>query len=188
MQCLINTRLAKTWTAVNRLSVIWKSDLTDEKHSFFQAAVVLILLYGCTTWTPTKRMEKKLDGNYTKMLWAILSNSWRQHRTKQQYGHLSPITKTIPVWRTRHTGHCWSSKDKIISDILLWTPLHMDEQRQDVQLEPKYNSSVPIHDVVWKTYRERRTIETGGRSVSGKSVLVDDDDDDDFYNLFFGIR
>ena len=31
------------------------------KRSFFQAAVVSILLYGCTTWTLTKRMEKKLD-------------------------------------------------------------------------------------------------------------------------------
>ena len=64
----INTRLAKTWRAIYRLSVIWKSDLTDEiKCSFFQAVVVLILLYGCTTWTLTKRMEKKLNGNYTRM-------------------------------------------------------------------------------------------------------------------------
>ena len=29
-----------------------------------KAAVVLILLYGCTTWTLTKQMEKRLDGNY----------------------------------------------------------------------------------------------------------------------------
>ena len=35
------------------------------KRSFFQAAVVSILLYGCTTWTLNKRLEKKLDGNYT---------------------------------------------------------------------------------------------------------------------------
>ena len=35
------------------------------QHSFFQAAVVSILLYGCTTWTLTKRLEKKLDGNYS---------------------------------------------------------------------------------------------------------------------------
>ena len=29
--------------------IIWKSDLTDKiKRSFFQAAVVSILLYGCT--------------------------------------------------------------------------------------------------------------------------------------------
>ncbi len=25
-----NTRLAKAWTAIDRLSVIWKSDLTDK--------------------------------------------------------------------------------------------------------------------------------------------------------------
>ena len=79
----INTRLAKAWTATVRLSVIWKSDLTDKiKCSFFQTAVVLILLYGCTTLTLTKRMEKRLDGNYTRMLHAILNKSWRQHPTK----------------------------------------------------------------------------------------------------------
>ena len=74
----IDTRLAKPWTAIDRLSVIWKSDLTEKiKRSFFQAAVVSILLYGCTTWTLTKWMEKKLDGHYTRMLRAILHKSWR---------------------------------------------------------------------------------------------------------------
>ena len=53
----------------DRLSVIWKSDLTDKiKRSFFQAVIASILLYGYTTWTLSKRMEKKLDGNYTRML------------------------------------------------------------------------------------------------------------------------
>ena len=47
----IDTRLTKTCTAIDKL---WKSDLTDKmKRSFFQAAVVSILLYGCTTWTLT---------------------------------------------------------------------------------------------------------------------------------------
>ena len=59
----------------------WKSDLTDKmKRSFFQAAVVSILLYGCTTWTLTKRLEKKLDDNYTRMLRVILNKSWRHDR------------------------------------------------------------------------------------------------------------
>ena len=72
-----------------------------------------ILLYGCTTWTLTKRLEKKLDGNYTRMLQAILNKSWRQHPTRHQlYGHLPPITKTIQARRTRHAGHCWRSKDE----------------------------------------------------------------------------
>ena len=80
----IYTRLAKALTANDKLSIIWKSDLTDKiKCSFFQAAVVSILLYGCTTWTLTKCMEKKLDGNYTRMLRTILNNSWRQHPTMQ---------------------------------------------------------------------------------------------------------
>ena len=95
------------------------------KCSFFQAAVTSILLYGCTTWTLTKRLEKKLDGNYTRMLRAILNKSWRQHPTRHQlYGHLPPITKTIQVRRTRHAGHCWRSRDELIRDVLLWTPTH----------------------------------------------------------------
>ena len=95
------------------------------KRSFFQAAVTSILLYGCTTWTLTKRLEKKLDGNYTRMLRAILNKSWRQHPTRHQlYGHLPPITKTIQVRRTRHAGHCWRSRDELIRDVLLWTPPH----------------------------------------------------------------
>ena len=120
----IDTGLTKAWTAINRLSIIWKSDLTDKmKRSFFQAAVTSILLYGCTTWTLTKRLEKKRDGNYTRMLRSILNKSWRQHPTRHQlYGHLPPITKTIQVRRTRHTGHCWRSRDGLIRDELLWTP------------------------------------------------------------------
>ena len=122
----IDTWLTKAWTAINRLSIIWKSDLTDKmKRSFFQAAVASILLYGCTTWTLTKRLEKKLDGNYTRMLRAILYISWRQHPTRHQlYGHLPPIMKTIQVRRTRHAGHCWRSRDELISDVLLWTPTY----------------------------------------------------------------
>ena len=70
-------------------------------------------------------MEKKLDGGYTRMLGAILNKSKRQHPTKQQlYGHLPPITKTIKIRRTRHTGHCWRSRDKLISDVLQWTPFY----------------------------------------------------------------
>ena len=84
-----------------------------------------ILLYGCTTWTLTKRLEKKLDGNYTRMLRAVRNKSWRQHPTRHQlYGHLPPITKTIQVRWTRHAGHCWRSKDELISDVLLWTSIY----------------------------------------------------------------
>ena len=106
------------------VSIIWRSDLSNKmKRSFFQAAVVS--LYGCTTWTLTKRLEKKLDSNYTRMLRAILNKSWRQHPTKHQlYGHQPPITKTIQVRRTRHAGHCWRSRNVLISNVLLKTPIY----------------------------------------------------------------
>ena len=122
----IDTRLTKAWTDIDKLSIIWKSDLTDKmKLSFFLAAVVSILLYGCTAWTLTKRLEKKPDSNYTRMLGAILNKSWRQHPTRHQlYDHQPPIIKTIKVRRTRHAGDCWRSTDELISDILLWTPTY----------------------------------------------------------------
>ena len=122
----INTRLAKAWTAIDGLSIIWKSDLTDKiKCSFFQAAVESIRLYGCTTWTLTKCMQKKLDGIYRRMLRAILNKSWSQHPTKQLlYGYLPPIMKTIQVRRTRHAGYYWRNRDELISDVPQWTPSH----------------------------------------------------------------
>ena len=97
-------------------------------------------IYGCTTWTLTKRLEKKLDGNYTRMLRAILDKSWRQHPTRHQlYGHLPPITKTIQVRRTRHTGHTWPCKSRTTSTnirsatiwgyrMLSWRPAWGDER------------------------------------------------------------
>ena len=84
---------------------------------------VSILLYGCTTWTLTKCMKKRLDGNYTRILLSIMNKSWWQHST-MQYGHLPPITKTIQVRRTIHAGHCWRSRDELISDVLQWTSSH----------------------------------------------------------------
>ena len=122
----INMRLARPWTAINRLLVICKSNLSDKiKHSFFQAVNMLILLYGCTTWMLTKHMERKHDSNCTRMLWAVLNKFWRQHPIKQQmYGHQPLISKTIQIRRARYAGHCQRSKSKLISDVVLWTPSH----------------------------------------------------------------
>ena len=102
---------------------LWKSDLSDKiKRNFFQAAVVSLLLYGCTTWTLTRRRAKKLDGNYTRILRAILNKSWKQHSTKKKlHSHLPPISKTIQIRLTRHVEHCWRRKDELISDVHLWT-------------------------------------------------------------------
>ena len=116
----------KAWTAINRLFIIWRSDLFYKiKLDFFQAVAVSVLLYLCTTWMLTKLIVKKLNGNYIRMLHAILNKSWKQHLTKQYlYVHLPPISKSIQVRWTWLARHCWRNKDESIGDILRWIPTH----------------------------------------------------------------
>ena len=125
----IDTRLTKAWTAIDRLLIKWKSDLTDKmKRSFFQAAVVSILLYGCTTWMLTKWLEKKLDGNYTRMLRAILNKSWWQHPTRHQlYENYPKLSKPDTQDTTGEAG---------TSSLVMYSygPSHMARQKQDDQL------------------------------------------------------
>ena len=95
----INILLRKVRTAIDRLWIIWKSDLIDKiKWYLFQSVLMSVLLYVCTTWTVTKCMERKLDRNYTRMLCAVLNKSWKQYPTKQQlFSNLHPISQTIQV-------------------------------------------------------------------------------------------
>ena len=123
--------------------------------------ILSILLCGCTNWTLTKRLEKNLDGNYTRMLRAISNKSLRQHHTRHQlYGHLPPITKTIQVRRTRHAGHCWRSKDELISDVLLWTPAY--GRAKAGRPARTYSSYARIRDIALKTCQRRWTIGRSG--------------------------
>ena len=122
----INTWLAKTWTAIDCLMVIWKSDLTDKiKRSFFQAVVVSILLYRCTTRTLTKEFGEKpwrqLQKNTASNIEQVLE------ATPHKAAAIRPLTshhENCQVRRTRHARHCRRSRDELISDILLWTPSH----------------------------------------------------------------
>ena len=148
----------------------------------FQAAVVSILLYGCTTWTLTKRLEEKLDGNYTGMLRAILNRSWQQHHPRRQlYGHLPPITKTIRARRTRHAGHCWRSKEEIVSDVLLWPPAYGQSKagrpaRTFIQQLCDDTGCNP--EDLPKAMNDRKTWKRGS-GISLHTARHDDDDDDD---------
>ena len=122
------------------------------KEQFFQSAVVSVLQYGCTTGTLAKHIERKLDGNYIRMLRAVLNKSWRQNPTKQQlYGHLPSISKTFQIRRVRHAEHCWGCKGKLISDVIMW-PALSNEQGLGDQPELIYNNSILIQGVAWKTY------------------------------------
>ena len=78
--------------------------------------------YGCTTWMLTKCIEKKLDGNCVRMIKDTIKQVLEA--TTHKTAAVPPISKTIQIWQTRHAGHCWRSKNELISDILLWTPSH----------------------------------------------------------------
>ena len=141
-----------------------------------------IQLYGCTTWSLTKRLEKKLDGIYTRMLRAILNKSRHQHPTKHQlYGQLPSITKTIQARRTRHAGHCWRSKDEVISDVFLWTPTY-GRAKAGRPARTYIQQFVRVRDLALKTCQRWWTIGRSGERGSGISVLaVRHEDDDDGY-------
>ena len=106
--------------------MIWKSSLpANLKRKYFQATVESVLVYGATSWTLTKSLEKSLDGAYTRMLRAVLDLSWKQHPTlKELYDNIPPISSTIRDRRLRFAGHCFRSKEKIASDLILWQPSH----------------------------------------------------------------
>ena len=78
---------------------------------------VLILPYECTNWTLTKRVEKKLEENYTRVLRAILNEPWKEHPIKQQlYDHYLLFQKLSKVNKT-----C-AARAEFIDNFLLWIP------------------------------------------------------------------
>ena len=64
----VSIRIEKAWTVIDRLSIMWTSDFSDKiKRKLFIAVAVPVLLYGYTTWTLNKRLEKKLYMIYTRI-------------------------------------------------------------------------------------------------------------------------
>ena len=183
-QCLINwkdidTQLMKAWTAIDKLSVIWKSDPTDKmKRRFLPISSrvnTAVWMHHLDANKTAQKAKRQLHKDVVSNIKQVLATTPHKAPTIQPP---APITKIIQVRRTRHAGHCWRSRDKVISDVLYGPPL-MAEQKQDDQLEPTYNSYVKIQDVVQKTCRRRWTIEKSGERGSGISVQVARHDNDE---------
>ena len=127
----INVRIAKAWTAMQKLDTIWKSGLKRSiKIDFFRATVETVLLYGSNSWTLTKAKNKKLDGTYTRMLRTAQNINWKQHITnKVLYGTIPSLSTTITERRIRFSGHCWRSTEEVIHKLFLWEPSRGKRQR-----------------------------------------------------------
>ena len=86
-----------------------------------------------------------------------------------------------PLWQTRHAGHCWRSRDELVSDVLLWTP-SQGRAMAGRLARHTYSSSVPKLDIARKICQKQWTIGRGaeiGLEIPELIARHDDDDDDD---------
>ena len=128
-------------------------------HGYLSMAVFIliyrsILLYGCTTWTLTKRLKKKLDGNYTRMLRAILNKSWRHHLTINT-NYTATCLQSRKLYKLDKPDARDTAGEARTSVMYSYGPPHMAKQKHDDQLEHTYSSYVRIRDVTLKTCQKR---------------------------------
>ena len=132
------------------------------KRSFFQAAVVSILLYECTTWTLTKRLKKWLDGNYTECCeeyWTSPGGNTPEGTIYTANCLPSRKLSKLDELDTQDTaGEARTNSSVMYSNGLP----HMAKQKQDDQLEHTYSSYVRIRDVAQKTCQKRWMIGRSG--------------------------
>ena len=92
-------------------------------YRLLECYIFSVLVYGCETWTLSKRMEKRLDGVYTRLLMRVKHLSWKQHPTKIIiYGDLPPVSSIVRSKRVQFAGHCFRATSEIISPLVLWKP------------------------------------------------------------------
>ena len=112
------------WTAINRLSAIWKLDVTDKTQFFLSSGRIhtaVWMHYMDTNKTYGEKAWQQLHRNVAINIEQVTETA--SHKASA----VRPLTThhdTFQVTRTRHVGHCWGSRDELKSDIFLWTPSH----------------------------------------------------------------
>ena len=150
------------------------------KRSFFQAAVCVDTAIWMHHMDAYEAAGEEADGNYTRMLRAVLNKSWRQHPTRLQlYGHLPPSQKLYKFDEPDTRDTAGEARTSSISDVLLYGPPLMDVQVWDDQHELTYSSYVRTRVVILKTCRRRWVIGRNGERRSGISAQTARHDDDD---------
>jgi len=118
------TRNGMAWSACNDMHKIWSSQLSNNiKVKIFRATIEPILLYGSETWTLSRKLEKRLDGTYTRLLMRAQSLSWKCHPSISQiYDKLPRVSSLVKSRRVQFAGHCFRADAEVISSLLLWRP------------------------------------------------------------------
>ena len=157
-------RIQKAWAVLNKLGVIWKSNLSKSlKLRFFRATVEAVPLYGCKTWTLTTTLANRLDGCYTKLLRVIHGVLWKDNiNNKTLYAGLPPRTTKIMERRLQFIGHCQRSDTELVSKVLLWTPTkgkrkrgrpsrnYIQQLEEDIQLKLEEAKTALLDRDTWR--------------------------------------
>ena len=118
------TRKGMAWSACNDMHKIWPSQLPNNlKIKIFRATIEPILLYGSETWTLSRKLEKRLDGTYTRLLMRAQNLSWKRHPTISEiYNQLPRVSCLVKSRRVQFAGNCFRADAEVISLLLLWRP------------------------------------------------------------------
>ena len=177
----INTWVAKAWTAIDRLSVIWKSDLIDKMKRIFSKQRSCRYCY----------MDAP-HGRWLNRWWKCFTGITQECCEHYKTGPGDSTTKSSSYTATNHPARKLSKLDEpdtqdtageVRTDSWVMYscgPLPMDVQRQEVQLEPTYSSSVPLRDAALMICWKQWTIGRWGERGSEISVLITLHDDDDY--------
>ena len=128
----IDTRLTKAWTAIDKLSVIWKKGLTDKmKRSFFQAVVGSILLHHLdANKTARKEARRQLHKDVASNIKLVLATTPYKgptirppashpenypSKTNQARRTLLKEQRRAHKWCTPMDLHLWPSKNRTTS-------------------------------------------------------------------------
>ena len=169
-----NIRKAQAWKACNSMSKIWKSKLAKGiKIRLFTTTVESVLMYGAEAWTMTVKMEKALNGCYTRMLRKALNVPWQSHTTnKELYGNLAPISTRLRTKRLKLAGHSVRKENEAAGKVILWQPKrgrrskgaprkdYVKQLMDDTGLEREDIRTCMLDRAVWKAITEVRPTES----------------------------
>ena len=97
----------------------------------FRATIEPILLYSSETWTLSRKLEKRLDGTYTRLLRRAQNLSWKSHPSISQiYNKLPRVSSLVKYRRVQLAGHCFRADAEVISSLLLWKPGYGKSRRR----------------------------------------------------------
>ena len=121
-------RIGKARHAYHSLRKIWNSSVLRRKLKMriFQANVVSVLLYGCTTWKMTDADEQKLNVFMHTCLRRILKIFWPTRMSNEEVRRIAGIQKVsdqIRIRRWKFIGHILRMEGDHNQKVALrWTP------------------------------------------------------------------